>query len=571
MAILFFFFRMSSTPEEVASPMTPAENVEENLNQRQGFSSENFKIEIQNLPKFWGIGQMKKLLVKKMNINPHKIKPCGPGAKYMFMNFANEEDREAAIAKLNGFELKGRKLKAFKMRPAKDPMLKMKEKEDEAEVDDRPPRERILSVVCPLFEKTYQEQMEAKKGTIEEVLKTLRQNFMKQNGFFKSHGIEESQLAVLEDIIPSPQIKGYRNKCEFTIGRHPESNEPVVGFRLASYRKGSVAVVEIDHLPIVSDEMKSVVKHFEQFVRTSKFEPFDNVSQKGNWKQLTVRQGFGTGDLLVWTILHPQGITQDDQDQLKADLKAHFETFEPKVTSLNIQFFGQRMKGQGQGNDLPPVMCLNGEGSIKEKLMDLEFKVSPQAFFQVNTQGAEKLYKACGDIANLDDQTILFDVCCGTGTIGLCLASKVKEVHGVDIIEESVKDANENAKKNGIMNAHFHAGRAEFILPELLRKHDKGKTVAIVDPPRAGLHPKAVFALRASNIDSLVYVSCDAKAAMNNFIDLGRMTSKAYKGDPFVPKKVIPVDLFPHTNHFELIIYFERFPLKKSLKCEETE
>ena len=82
---------------------------------------------------------------------------------------------------------------------------------------------------------------------------------------------------------------------------------------------------------------------------------------------------------------------------------------------------------------------------------------------------------------------------------------------------------------------------------------------------------KRIYALRASNIDSLVYVSCDAKAAMNNFIDLGRMTSKAYKGDPFVPKKVIPVDLFPHTNHFELIIYFERFPLKKSLKCEETE
>ena len=78
----------------------------------------------------------------------------------------------------------------------------------------------------------------------------------------------------------------------------------------------------------------------------------------------------------------------------------------------------------------------------------------------------------------------------------------------------------------------------------------------------------AVFALRASNIESLVYVSCDAKAAMNNFVDLGRMTSKAYKGDPFIPKRVIPVDLFPHTNHFELIIYFERFSLKKALNCE---
>ena len=113
----------------------------------------------------------------------------------------------------------------------------------------------------------------------------------------------------------------------------------------------------------------------------------------------------------------------------------------------------------------------------------------------------------------------------------------------------------------------FFSGRAEFVLPELLKRFSENKTVAIVDPPRAGLHPKAVFALRASNIDTLVYVSCDAKAAMNNFVDLGRMTSNAYKGEPFYPTKVIPVDLFPHTNHFELIILFKRFALKQALNC----
>ena len=193
-------------------------------------------------------------------------------------------------------------------------------------------------------------------------------------------------------------------------------------------------------------------------------------------------------------------------------------------------------------------------------------------------------------MASMDEETVLFDVCCGTGTIGLCLASKVKEVHGIDIVEEAIEDANANAKANGITNAQFHAGectcfiyfifisrsnqcffflgRAEFLLPELLKKSSDLKSVAVVDPPRAGLHAKAITALRSSNIETLVYVSCDARAAMNNFIDLGRMTSNTYKGEPFVPKKVIPVDLFPHTNHFELIILFERFPLKKALKCE---
>ena len=116
----------------------------------------------------------------------------------------------------------------------------------------------------------------------------------------------------------------------------------------------------------------------------------------------------------------------------------------------------------------------------------------------------------------------------------------------------------------------FFSGRAEFVLPDLLKKScaEGCRTVAIVDPPRAGLHPKAVFALRASNVQTLVYVSCDAKAAMNNFIDLGRLTSNTYKGEPFLPKKVIPVDLFPHTRHFELIILFERFPLKQKLNIE---
>jgi len=262
-------------------------------------------------------------------------------------------------------------------------------------------------------------------------------------------------------------------------------------------------------------------------------------------------------------------------DQIKTEVKTHFQSFEPKVTSLNIQFFGQRQKGQPE----PPVDCLAGEESIKEKLINLNFKVSPQAFFQINTLAAEKLYETCSQVADLDQQnSVLFDVCCGTGTIGLCLASKVKEVHGVDVVEEAVKDANINAEANGITNAKFHAGKAEYILPELLKKYggkdedtNEKKTVAIVDPPRAGLHPKAVFALRASSVNSLVYVSCDARAAMNNFVDLGRMTSKAYKGDPFIPKRVIPVDLFPHTNHFELIIYFERFPLPKKPKEEEKE
>lgn len=435
-----------------------AEAVETTLNQRVGFSSEQFKIEIQNLPRFYGMGQVKKLLIKKLNLKPHKLKPCGPGTKWMFVNFANEEDREAAIAKIDGMKLKGTTLRAFKARAAKDPMIKAAEAVEE--VDTRPVRDQIMSAVCPLSDKSYEDQLKLKKAAVEEVLDKLRKEFMKLNGFFSNYGISEESLAHLEDFVPSPVLNGYRNKCEFTVGRQPESNEVTVGFRLSSYRKGSIAVVEIDHLPNVSDLMKEVVAHFQQFVRSSDLEPYDNISQKGYWKQLTVRQSIRNDDLLVWVILHPQELTSDEQSSVKAKIKDHFSSFRGQITSINIQFFGQRQKAMPD----PPVECLHGVPHIKETLMNLSFTVSPQAFFQINTEAAEKLYDACGKIASLDDQTVLFDVCCGTGTIGLCLASQVKEVHGVDIVEEAIKDAKANAQANGVKNAYFHAGKKSRLI-----------------------------------------------------------------------------------------------------------
>lgn len=213
--------------------------------------------------------------------------------------------------------------------------------------------------------------------------------------------------------------------------------------------------MDIDHLPIVSDTMKSVAKHFQTFVRTSGYEPYDNIAQTGHWKQLTVRQGVRNNDLLVWAVIHPHDLTEEKKKVIQDSLCQHFEAFEPSVTSLNIQFLGQRQKGKPE----PPVECIKGQKFIIERLMDLTFKISPQAFFQINTNTAEKLFQEVSKVASLDKDTVLFDVCCGTGTIGLCLSSMVKEVHGIDIVEEAINDANANAKANGVTNAEFHAGK----------------------------------------------------------------------------------------------------------------
>jgi tRNA (uracil-5-)-methyltransferase len=163
---------------------------------------------------------------------------------------------------------------------------------------------------------------------------------------------------------------------------------------------------------------------------------------------------------------------------------------------------------------------LLGVDYLNESLLDLKFRISPLAFFQANTKGAELLYTKIGSICDIDENTIILDICCGTGTIGLTLAKKCKLVVGVEIIAEAIEDAKLNAELNGLKNVEYHCGKAEEILPSLLKRFINDKVVAIVDPPRAGLHIKVIQSLRhLNNLVSLIYVSCNPELAMGNFIE----------------------------------------------------
>jgi tRNA (uracil-5-)-methyltransferase len=238
-----------------------AVNHEKDLLTRVGFTSEDFKIEINGLPKFFGVSDAKKLFLRNQ-LSFHKMKPCGRGAHYMFVNFKNEEDREKAVAVLDGIKVKGGKtLKAFKAKPAKDPMLRALSEgggdKKRAEDDNRPISERIRSAVCALSHLPYDEQLKKKREEIEGLMATLRQEIADQYKFLSKTDkpVVESELAIVEPFVQSPVIDGYRNKCEFSVGHHPETNEVTVGFRLSSYKKGNVAVVGIGDLPIVSDKV----------------------------------------------------------------------------------------------------------------------------------------------------------------------------------------------------------------------------------------------------------------------------------------------------------------------------
>lgn len=555
------------------------------------FSSENFKIEVNNLPKFCGHAQMKKLFGHKLKLSYHKLKPCGPGKNYMFICFKNEEDKEKALTVINGFDYKGQKLEAKSASAGRDPLQRQKDlSEKNPVVDDRPVAVRLQEAVCPLAADSYDLQLTKKQSEVSVLVKRLGSEVSRGHEalrqWVRARAREHETLAPVDNFVRSPVTSGYRNKCEFSIGQMTTSeaggSEKLVsvGFRLSSYKGGSVEVVSVasledpaSTLPHVPARMIEIARRLELYIRASGVMPYCTVERRGHWRSVMMRTSRGgdleaggeDGEMMVVVSLDPGSLDLATLDRIRGDLRQLFSG-SGEVTSLFLHLSPARKEA---GHQEPAPELLSGTPAIQEVLLGRKFSISPQAFFQVNTRAAEILYKMAGDIANLNDKSTLVDVCCGTGTIGLCLADKVRNVVGVDIVADAIRDAQRNAELNGVTNCAYFTGKAEDILQTILRDIDNKDIVAIVDPPRAGLHQKALRAIRSTlAIRRLVYISCDAKNAMKNFVDLSRPPSKTALGDPFLPVKIIPVDLFPHSKGFELVILFERIPWGDILNSE---
>jgi 23S rRNA (uracil1939-C5)-methyltransferase len=192
---------------------------------------------------------------------------------------------------------------------------------------------------------------------------------------------------------------------------------------------------------------------------------------------------------------------------------------------------------------------LAGEPTIREEVCGLSFRLSGQAFFQTNTEMAEKLYGLAGDVAGLQGWERVYDLFCGIGTIGLSLASRSGEVWGLEIVEDAIADAIGNAKANDISNAHFFAGDVRLALRDLVEKAGR-PDVVVVDPPRAGLSQKVVRRVLEAAPKRIVYVSCNPTTLAPN---AAQMVEAGY-----VLKTVQPVDMFPQTPHIECVAILER-------------
>uniref|UniRef100_A0A8C2GY97 tRNA (uracil(54)-C(5))-methyltransferase n=1 Tax=Cyprinus carpio TaxID=7962 RepID=A0A8C2GY97_CYPCA len=544
------------------------------------FTSEIFKVEIQNLPKYIGFNDLKKFL-NKHGVNPHKIKLFSK-QMFAFVTFKNQEERDKAMKAVHGMQWKSKVLSVRLAKPKADPILKKRKQEEEAEggqpgakraagsqegeeEEEGPLNIQIANAVTPLWNVPYEEQLKRKEKEVEGVLQKLTREIGNNNKamlpwLFLQKEKYNKLCCPLEAIRPSPVQTEYRNKCEFVIGVGADGEDKTVGFRLGKYKGGSCAVVSPAETSHVSSEAKRVVQGFQQFIRTTPYAVYSPETYEGHWRQLTVRTSRIKQTMAI-VFFNPQKLQEEEIEELKRNLRQYFtegEGQESAITSLYFVRMGQRTSA---GTEDLPCEHVTGEEWIHEELLGLKFRISPHSFFQTNTPAAEVLYSAVGEWAQLDQDSTVLDVCCGTGTIGISLAKRVKKVIGIELCQEAVEDAKANAEANGLTNVQFHCGKAEDVFPTVLNAVVSPNVTAIVDPPRAGLHSKVILAIRrAEHLKRLIYVACNAKAAMNNFTDLCRAVSNRVRGAPFRPVRAMAVDLFPQTMHCETILLFEREP-----------
>ena len=404
----------------------------------------------------------------------------------------------------------------------------------------------------------YSEQLRVKRKQVVDALEHL--------GGFENPAVAEC--------IPAEEIFGYRNKIDmdFTDRRYLTADEMNIpeaelkkplDFALGFHAPGCFAkAIDIDHCDLASEEMNLAVETVRRFCIARKLPVYSTFTHEGFLRNLVVRRGQRTGELMVnlITLTHDAALMRELCAELQAALGAKLTTFINATTDRkNMVAFG----------DKEFVLC--GEGSISDRLGEYTYRISPNSFFQTNTVQAEKLYNEILTAARFqgsdpsearetsqlrgtdrrEGQTV-YDLFCGTGSIALFAAKHCARVLGIELVEAAVADAQKNAEEHGAKNCtfrqmdlmHFGKIRAEleaFGLPD----------VVITDPPRAGMHPKAVEMLRELAPPVVIYVSC-------NPASLARDGQLLCEGGLYKFISAQPVDLFPQTNHVESVARFER-------------
>jgi 23S rRNA (uracil1939-C5)-methyltransferase len=325
----------------------------------------------------------------------------------------------------------------------------------------------------------------------------------------------------LEEIVPAAERWRYRNKLEYSFGEG-DDGEPALGFHA---RGRWDLIVDVEDCHLASGAGNAARNEVREWARREGVPAYDAAARRGVLRNLVVREGRRTGQVQTRLVTTPSRFPRPPVD------------------------LHTTIEGDSGGTDGPTGVL--GEERLHERLCELDLEISHGAFFQTNTEMAERLYGVVAELAELSGGERIFDLYCGIGTIGLSLAARAGEVWGLEIVPEAIADAERNARRNGIENASFLAANARTGVRPLLERAGK-PDVLFVDPPRAGLSQKIVRRLLECEARRIVYVSCNPTTLAPNAAQLGEAGYRL--------RRVRPVDMFPQTPHIECVSVFDREP-----------
>ena len=360
---------------------------------------------------------------------------------------------------------------------------------------------------------SYENQLKIKEGMVRDLLK----DYVNDD--------------IWEEIKGSPKVHGYRNKMEFSFGDEVKDGPLALGM----HKKNTFHdIVNITDCQIVDNDYNLIVKCALNIAQQMELPFYHKMRHEGYFRHLVVRRAESSGDILVNIVT---------TSQVEADLTKLRDTLlELPLSGKIIGILHTTNDSLADVVQADKIDILYGQDYFYEEILGLKFKISPFSFFQTNTLGAEVLYKTARDFVGETKDKVIFDLYSGTGTIAQMLAPVAKKVVGVEIVEEAVEAAKVNAELNGLDNCEFIAGDVLKVVDELEDKPD----FIVLDPPRDGIHPKAIQKIIDFGVEQMVYISCKPTSLAR---DLEVFEAAGYK-----VKRATAVDQFPNTVHIETVV-----------------
>ena len=356
----------------------------------------------------------------------------------------------------------------------------------------------------------------------------------------KQNNVQALINKTLETKIEAEKIIGmenpyhYRNKAQYPIGINKE-NKPVIGV----FANRTHEIIPMDKCLIQSEISEKIAKSIYNFIIKNNISVYNEKTGKGLFRHIAIRKAFKTGEIMCTLVVNGSQIPKEKE--LVKELIQKYPDIKTIVKNINTKNTNVIL---GKEN-----IKLYGDGYITDVLGKCSFKISPLSFYQVNPVQTEILYNQAIQMAEITKQDTVFDLYCGIGTISIFMAKYAQKVYGIEIVEEAIKDAKENAKINNIDNTEFIAGDVEKILDDLINNKKIIPDIVMIDPPRKGMDETSIKNLLKIKPKKIVYISCNPATLIRDL--------KQFELE-YEIKKIQPVDMFPYTSHVECVAVMGR-------------